>query len=249
VKPYYEEDGIVIFCGDSREVLPSLADKSIDLVLTDPPYGHNNNNGDLIHQWEAALGRLPSGAAPPVGRPIANDGAKEAGELYQFLLIQSKRLLDKGCCCCCCCCGGGGPDPQFARWALQMDEILGFKMCVVWDKGGLGMGWHYRRNWECVLVSETSRWFGGDSVPNVVKFPKIIPGELDHPTPKPIELMDFFIQNHTEPDDLVLDPFAGHGTTLRAAKDLRRRAIGIEIEEKYAEIAAKRLAQKVLDFK
>lgn len=68
--PYYEENGITIYCGDCREILPHLPNKSIDLVLTDPPYGHNNNDGDLIANWEKALGRKENGAP----RPIANDG-------------------------------------------------------------------------------------------------------------------------------------------------------------------------------
>ena len=66
----------------------------------------------------------------------------------------------------------------------------------------------------------------------------------DHPSPKPLNVMRWFLSRL--PDGLVLDPFMGSGTTLRAAKDLGRKAIGIEIEERYCEIAAKRCAQEVL---
>lgn len=70
-KPYYERDGITIYCADAREILPNLEPASADFIFTDPPYGHNNNNGDLIHRWEAALGRLPSGADHPTPKPLA----------------------------------------------------------------------------------------------------------------------------------------------------------------------------------
>jgi len=73
-----------------------------------------------------------------------------------------------------------------------------------------------------------------------------------HPTQKPVDLMRWCIvqadQRSGKRMALVLDPFMGSGTTLRAAKDLGRRAIGIEIEERYCEIAAERLSQGVLDF-
>lgn len=67
-----------------------------------------------------------------------------------------------------------------------------------------------------------------------------------HPTQKPVALMAWIISRWTERGQLVVDPYMGSGPTLRAAKDLGRRAIGIEIEERYCEIAAKRLAQEVL---
>ena len=251
--PYYEHAGITIYCGDCREILPSMESGSIDMVLTDPPYGHNNNNnGDLAHRREKALGLVKRGVCDAgEARPIANDGP-EANELVRWSFGEMARLVKPGCCCCCCCCGGGGPDPQFARWSLWMDEAIGFKQAVVWDKGGLGMGWHYRRNYELMLVGEKPgapcKWYGGNSQANVVRIPGIKPSSKDHPTPKPLPLFSLFLTLHSQQGDLVLDPFMGGGTTLRAAKDLGRRAIGIEIEERYCEIAAKRMAQETLSF-
>lgn len=70
--------------------------------------------------------------------------------------------------------------------------------------------------------------------------------QADHPCPRKLSHVRWLIQKWTDPGDVVLDPFMGSGTTLRAAKDLGRKAIGIEIEERYCEIAAKRLAQGVL---
>jgi site-specific DNA-methyltransferase (adenine-specific) len=70
--------------------------------------------------------------------------------------------------------------------------------------------------------------------------------KIGHPTPKPIDTMRHIVQLAAPPGGLILDPFMGSGTTLRAAKDVGRRAIGVEVEEKYCEIAAKRLSQAVL---
>ena len=132
--PYYDHAGITIYHGDCRDVVPTIADESIDLVLTDPPYGHNNNNGDLSHRWEEALGLVKRGVKEAgKARPIANDGP-EANEMVRWMFGHAARVIKPGCCCCCCC-GGGGPDPQFARWSLWLDEVLNFKQMVVWDKG------------------------------------------------------------------------------------------------------------------
>ncbi len=246
-RPYYQDDAVVIYHGDCREILPEI--EVVDLIVTDPPYGHNNNNGDLIHHREKALGHVKSGKAKPGdARPIANDGP-EANDLVRWMFREARRVLRHGGCCCCCG-GGGGPDPQFARWSLWLDEELGFKHAVVWDKGGLGMGWHYRRNYELMLVGMKPggpcKWNGGNNTANVFRIPGLKPGPEDHPTPKPVEFLAHFVRLHSDPGDLVLDPFMGAGPTLRAAKDLSRKAIGIEIDEHYCEIAAKRMQQEVL---
>ena len=246
--PYYDEDGITIYHGDAREILPHL--EPVDMIFTDPPYGHNNNNGDLIHHREAALGLAPSCESDRQARPIANDGG-EANELIQWFFSQAADLLRPGGCCCCCCCGGG-PDPQFARWSLWLDDHLDFKQMVIWDKGPMGMGWHYRRSYETVLVAQkpgaACKWYDEtDRIENIIRhIPKIIPQQTDHPTPKPLALAAHFIALHTQIGDLVFDPFMGGGSTAEAAKKMGRRFIGIELEERWLHIAVRRLAQTVL---
>ena len=134
-KPYYHDEraGITIYNADMRDILPHLEDQSVDILWTDPPYGHNNNNGDLIHKWEKALGRPRVDESSP--RPIANDGAEDMRTVVDYALTEAARILKKDCCCCCCCCcGGGGPEPTFAWLAERMDaKGLSFFHAVVWD--------------------------------------------------------------------------------------------------------------------
>ena len=253
-KPYAEWPGVgVLYHAKAEDVLPSFADGSIDMIFTDPPYGHNNNNGDLIHRREAALGRLPCGSDSPLeSRPIANDGA-EANDLVQWFFHESNRLLSPGCCCCCCCCGGG-PDPQFARWSLWIDDAIGFKQMVVWDKGPMGMGWHYRRSYETVLVAQkpgaACRWFDDtDSIENVIRpygrIRKIIPSKEQHPCEKPVELPEHFIRLHTTAGQVVLDCFGGGGTTAVACVRTGRQFILVELDEHWCDYSAGRIDREL----
>lgn len=70
--------------------------------------------------------------------------------------------------------------------------------------------------------------------------------EFDHPSPRSFSHVKFLVEKWSEPEEIILDPFLGSGTTARAAKDCNRKFIGIEIEEKYCEISAKRMSQEVL---
>ena len=121
---------------------------------------------------------------------------------------------------------------------------------LVWDKGGhVGMGdldLPWKQNWEHIYISGPG--FIGRRGTGVLRFNAIAPwaGEYSHPHEKPIELMRELV-GKCAPLATILDPFAGSGTTLRAAKDLGRHTIGIEIEERFCEIAALRCAQEVLD--
>jgi site-specific DNA-methyltransferase (adenine-specific) len=232
---------VLLYHGDALDVLARFPDGSVSFVFTDPPYGHNNNNGDLIHRREAARGRLPCGDNPPLARPIANDGP-EANELFRAILAPIHRVLRPGCCCCCCCCCGGGPDPQCARWSLWLDDVFDFKQQVIWDKGPMGMGWHYRRSYETVLVAQKAgaacAWYDkSHRVENVIRpahgIRKIIPTADDHPTPKPPALAAHFIRLHSWPGQWVLDPFMGRASTGLAAASLGRKFIGIELDAEH----------------
>lgn len=123
-----------LYCGDCRDVLPTLPDESVDIMLTDPPYGHNNNDDDLISRREAALGKAPSRIDNSAPRPILNDGMDDMKAVVDAALTHAERLL-RHYSCCCFCCGGGGPKPTFAWLANRMDTGgLQFFHAVVWDK-------------------------------------------------------------------------------------------------------------------
>ena len=248
--PYYQDDSCAIYHGDARHILSLWPEKSADMYFADPPFGHNNNNGDLISRREAALGR---GDYQPErdNRPIVNDGKEADGLVQWFFNTAAMTLIPGGVCCCC---GGGGPDPQFARWSLWMDGPLEFKQMIVWDKGPMGMGWHYRRSYETILVGQkrgaACKWYDNSQrIENIIRnIPKIIPQSIDHPCVKPEALAAHFIKLHSQVGETIIDPFMGSGTTLVAAKNLGRKSIGIEIEERYCEIAVRRLQQEVLSF-
>lgn len=241
-----------VYHGNCFDRLADIPDKSIKLIMTDPPYGHNNNDDDLIAWWEYALGQVKKSADAPMTRPIHNDTPDTATEVFRKLIAESARILAQvGCCCCCCCCGGGGPDPQFARWANWMNEALNFVQMIVWDKGPIGMGWRYRRSYETVLVA-TRRggrlpWYDtSNRIENIIRpgdygIKKILPSKNQHPTEKPVELFEHFIRLHTEPGDLVVDPFCGSGASGVAAKKLGRSWLGCDTDIRWVEMTRRRL--------
>jgi site-specific DNA-methyltransferase (adenine-specific) len=213
------------------------------MMWTDPPYGHDNHEGDFNARLNEHRGLE--------NQPIANDSPDAMRDIVGFALDQATRFLKPDCCCCCCCCcGGGGPRPTFAWLAQRMDvRGLAFFHSVIWNKVNPGIGWRYRRQHEMVMVAHRDggklSWNEEEkATPNIITQSK--PRNAEHPNEKPLDFVKGFIKRHTQMGQLVLDPFMGSGTTLRAAKDLGRKAIGIELEEKYCEIAVKRLRQEVL---
>jgi len=209
MKPYYEQNGIVIYYGDCREILPDLP--KVDLVLTDPPYGI-----DYQSAWRIDWDRKPK---------IAGDGEFP---LWVFDLNPRVALM------------------VWCRWDI-LPSLPPPKSFIVWNKGCHSMGdlkHEFGRQWEAVAFYPGPEHQFTRRPVDVIESPRVPPDKLRHPNEKPTGAIIPLIRAH--PGDLVLDPFTGSGTTLVAAKLEGRKAIGIEIEEKYCEIAAKRLAQGVL---
>ena len=144
---------------------------------------------------------------------------------------------------------GDGPALVFGTW--RRPRPAGTRMVLVWDtRGALGMGdlslpWKPSHQEIYVLGSG----FKGPRTSDVLSFPPVQSmasnGRL-HPHEKPVDLLLHLLTKC--PDGAVLDPFSGSGSTLVAAKQLCRLAVGVELEERYCEVAARRLSQGVLDF-
>ena len=216
MKPYYDHAGITIYHGDCREILPTL-DK-VDLVLTDPPYGVSYVLAPGV--FGKGNKRIRRGGKPPVH---GDDRPFDPSHLLTFkraILFGANHYSDRL--------------PVSGGW-------------FVWDKTGGGRG--PSNTFADIEMAWT----------NLAKTPSIYHhlwkglvrdseagARVLHPTQKPVALMAWLLSKHTGRGDTVLDPYTGSGPVLLAAKNLGRKAIGIEIEEKYCEIAANRLAQEVL---
>lgn len=132
----------------------------------------------------------------------------------------------------------------FCRWD-NLGQVPPFRSLVVWDKGNNGMGdlaHEHARRWEAICFYPKEGHEFIRRPPDVVSVPRT--DNAMHPTQKPVELLEWII-GHNQ-GDVIVDPYMGSGTTLLAAKNLGRRACGVEIDEEYCEIAARRLSQGVL---
>jgi site-specific DNA-methyltransferase (adenine-specific) len=240
--------------GDAREFLPTIARGEAAMIMTDPPYGIRQNDiegGGLASVLERAKGIMK---VPPEDRPILNDGPEAFG-LMSDLATEAARILLPGHVMCMCCIGGGGKSPAIIKWAEIIDGTPGliFDNLVVWDKGPMGLGWHYRRSYEFVFVAlrAGAKMVWNDEshrVENVIRpgdygIRKIIPRANQHPTEKPWQLGAFFIRLHSSPGDVILDPFMGSGAFGEAALRMGRRYIGIELDDHWFESATRRLEQ------
>lgn len=217
--PYYDDGAVTIYHGDCREICPTLP--SVDLILTDPPYGVT-----YLSNWGVGQGN----------QPITNDGTRISLRMYRSLIptLRARHLL------------------WFTRWDVWPDlwELLApwfpLRGLLVWDKGHPGMGdlEHWGPSYEMIASAGSGKTVGRRDE-SVLRFPPVSSSNRAHPAEKPEALLRYLIDKLADVET-VLDPFMGSGSTLRAAKDLGRKAIGIEIEERYCEIAARRLGQEVL---
>jgi site-specific DNA-methyltransferase (adenine-specific) len=226
-----------LILGDCVEAMAGLQDGSVDMIWTDPPYGHSNHDGDLNSRLNEHR-EIDS-------KPIANDDADGMRRVVDEMLRQAARVLSPDCCCCCCCCCGGGPRPTFAWVADRMDrDGLSFFHSVIWDKKNPGLGWRYRRQHEMVMIAHRrggKLLWADDAVAARNIFQMMPPRDRVHPNEKPLGMVRHFLELHSREGQTILDPFMGSGTTLVACAKLGRKGIGIEIDPDYFDIACKRV--------
>lgn len=219
-KPYYADEWVTIYHADSRNLLPMLAGY---VLITDPPYGVN-------------LGATKgTGGAHGLVKG-AYEGLDDSYESWRDMVLpvinEAVKRAKRGAVFT-------GPHLQEQPKASAIGGI--------YCPAGAGRHtWGFKTFLPVLFYGQAPNLQNG-AKPNTLQSNARAEAN-DHPCPKPLEWMTWLIGLATEANDTVLDPFMGSGTTLRAAKDLNRRAIGIEQNEGYCEIAARRMAQSVFAF-
>ena len=216
--PLYDDGTVTLYHGDAYELLPQLPQP--DLLLTDPPYELTATGGGMgaKRQYLADIaGKIDEGFEIGMLDAFPNWCVFCGKQQLRALLAAAK---DR-------------------RWAL-----------VTWNKPNPTplTNANYLPDTEYIVHAfQTGRLFGEyrDKARFIVH--PVEQNDLGHPTVKPLAVMSKMIRLGTQPGETICDPFAGSGTTLVAAKLLGRRAIGIEREKKYCEIAIRRLSQGVLN--
>jgi site-specific DNA-methyltransferase (adenine-specific) len=245
-RPYYDRDGITLYHGDCRDVLPGLEAGSFGLCVTDPQYGISVAGS--FHQKPGREGRrrLDFFAGDDDRAATESLAVESVGLVASLLSGRGSLYVFVG-------------HRQFGP-VVEAAERLGFETrFLVWSKmhpppQPPGAGWPSAAEL-CVFAYRPGRTWNlkGRRTPrsNVIvadSYRHGQPGKVDHPTQKPMTVVAPLIIASARVGDAVLDPFSGSGTTLVAAKANGCKAVGVELEERYCEIAAKRLEQGVLAF-
>lgn len=235
MNPIYATDRATVYCGDALDVIALLSAESVDCVVTDPPYGVNWQSG--VRQ--EAFARI-EGDAPDTARALLDAVTpdivrvtRRTRHIYTFgLPLRHELLPEKG------------------------------QTQLIWDKARIGAG-DLSRPWgpsfepiffHARAADRANAKRGGLTArlrrQSVLRVPRLNALQVKrHPTEKPVRLMRELVESSTSMDEVVLDPFAGSGSTGVAALLEGRRTVLIEIDEGYALIAAERLSatEKILE--
>ena len=226
MQPYYERNGITIYHADCRELITDFYAKyengfQFNLLLTDPPYGIDGGRGG---DSKRGKGKYETNGWQDTEEYIVH---AVVPTIYKYLQMSERAIITPG-------------TRHMHRYPMPVDAGC------FWTPASVSHGpWGFV-NFHPVL------YYGKDPRAGKGAWPaglQVTDGPYDkkHPCSKPISAWQWLLaKGSTENTDLIVDPYMGSGTTLRAAKNLGRKAIGVEIEEKYCEFAAKNLEQEVM---
>lgn len=217
---YYQDDYVTLYHGDCLTDHREWLDA--DVLVTDPPYGVRMTS------------RVGDGNKAKQQRHIVDAIAGDSDSSARDRALES---------------WGGRPAIVFGAWRVPRPQ--GVRSLLIWNKEGAYSGplkaAFFTNHEEIYVMGEGWRKSSPPlrSVITTTEHRSVAAAQTGHPTPKPLGLMEALIDRC--PAGVTADPFAGSGATLVAAKNLRRKVIAVEIEEKYCEIIAKRCSQEVLD--
>ncbi len=241
--PYYADDHVRLFLGDCREVLPALGVEA-DVVIADPPYGETSLRWD---RWPDGWPEAMADVAPQMwcfgslrmflgrrrefaGWKFAQDVVWEKGAGSGFDVDRFKRVHELATHWYRGKWSDLYRDPQREPGAEPAGRTIK-RGARPPHRGEIGGAAHH---------------LDGTRLVRSVMHTKSMRGRALHPTQKPVEILSPLIRYSCPPGGTVLDPFAGSGSTLAAARLLDRRSVGIEADERFCEVAARRLSQGVL---
>ena len=228
----------MIYNDDCLNVFKTIEDESIDLCVTDCPYKivsggctktafNIKDTGGILNKREGASENVKKGKLFDHNDIKFSDWLPELYRVmkpgtHTYIMINARNLKD-------------------LQTAAEKEGFK-FQQLLVWDKGNAVVNRYYLNAFELILMLRKgpAKNINDMGTPNLLHVPNII-GNKQHPTEKPVQLMELFIKNSSNEGDIVIDPFMGVGATGVACMNLNRRFIGIEIDEKYFEIAQNKL--------
>lgn len=216
---YYKDDHVTLDHGDSLTEHREWL--SADVLVTDPPYGMSY-----------------TGFGGRKGEPRRDTGKLSvAGD--ESPALRDEALSE----------WGARPALVFGKWTVQRPSST--KERLIWDKSPCGFMGDIKMPWGSTEeeIYVLGGGFVGKRESNILRVQALMSNDAnrpDHPTPKPVGLMELLIAKC--PPGVIADPFAGSGATLVAARNLGRQVIGVELEERYCEIIARRCSNQVFDF-
>jgi len=257
IEPYYNKDNIIIYNENCFNILPNIKKKSIDLILTDMPYNitvldwdKNPINLNILWNLLKPIGKENAAYVFTASQPFTSKLVMSNLKWFRYEWIWQK--------------SNPSNISQANKRPLKYHEdvLVFYKKQPIYNKQMIrrmesgkkviqdyqtkrvtfkhGATEHNKKN--TTTEYDAKRYDPNFKNPSsVIYFKSERCHPRLHPTQKPVPLMEYFIKTYTNEGDIVLDPFMGSGTTLVAAKRLKRKAIGIEISKKYCDIAIKRL--------
>jgi len=235
-----EKDEVKLILGDCLEIMKTIPDKSIDLVLTDPPYGITDCIWDIIKDFMGDLIRVSNEKTSILvfsRNPYTADLIYKNKVIYKHSWVWNKKI------------SGGFATAKYRP--LQITEDINVFCKTSPNYYPIMTPQKKRKAGGCKKVNQIQSglkvgysYYRDTKYPtNILEFGNTNRRNSLHPTQKPLELIKYLIKTYSKENDIVLDPFMGSGTTGVACKELGRRFIGIEINEKYFEIAKRRINQ------